>query len=91
MGAAAFRRSLEGPSARVLWLVVSIGAVITVEETHLQGVTTVMLALLFTAVKNLSEAAASPPFLPPPNGDALCLAQGRMQIAAACLVIALVG
>lgn len=33
MGAAAFRRSLEGPSARVLWLVVSIGAVITVEET----------------------------------------------------------
>lgn len=63
MGAAAFRRSREGPSARVLWLVVSIGAVITVEETHLQGVTTVMLALLFTAVKNLSEAAASPPFL----------------------------
>lgn len=31
MGAAAFRRSLEGPSARVLWLVVSIRAVITVE------------------------------------------------------------
>lgn len=78
MGAAVFRCSLEGSFVWVLWLIVPIGAVITAEESRLQGVTTVMLTIRFTAVKNLSEAEAASQFLLSLKGDALCLAQGLM-------------
>lgn len=55
MGAAVFHCLLEGSFVWVLWLIVSIGAVITAEETRLRGVTMVMLTIRFTAVKNLSQ------------------------------------
>lgn len=78
MGATVFLWPLEGSLVWVLWLIVSIRALITAEETRLQGVTMVMLTIRFTAVKNLSEAEASSQFLPSLKGDAFCLAQGLM-------------